>query len=61
MTAADNIKWMRKKGILKHCIMLEQGLNKGTRFENSPTCNAPEFNALDSNCNRDVHCAVQEH
>eukprot|EP00957_Ditylum_brightwellii_P177910 13551307-Ditylum_brightwellii.AAC.1 len=61
MTTTDNINWMQEKGILKYWILTEQGLNKGTRFENSPTGNAPKFNALDNNCNRDVHCAVQEH
>eukprot|EP00957_Ditylum_brightwellii_P039705 3004262-Ditylum_brightwellii.AAC.1 len=61
MTATDNINWIHKKGILKHWILPEQGLKKGTRFKNSPTSNAPEFNALDSNCNRNVHCAVQEY
>eukprot|EP00957_Ditylum_brightwellii_P071015 5396623-Ditylum_brightwellii.AAC.1 len=61
MTANDNINWMREKGILKYWTLPEQGLNKQTRFKNSPTCNAPEFNALDNNCNCDVHCAVQEH
>eukprot|EP00957_Ditylum_brightwellii_P070085 5323055-Ditylum_brightwellii.AAC.1 len=52
---------MEEKGILKHWILPEQGLNKGTRYKNAPTGNAPEFNALDSNCNRNIHCTVLEH
>ena len=61
MTAKETLDWMRNESILKHWILPEQNLNKGTRYENSPTGNAPEFNALDSNCNRDLHCAVLEH
>eukprot|EP00957_Ditylum_brightwellii_P175700 13378142-Ditylum_brightwellii.AAC.1 len=49
------------KNILKHWILPDQGLTKGTCYEQAPLGNAPELNALDSNCNRDIHCAVQEH
>eukprot|EP00957_Ditylum_brightwellii_P182766 13921037-Ditylum_brightwellii.AAC.1 len=31
------------------------------RYENCVPGNAPEFNALDSNLNRDIRCAVLEH
>jgi hypothetical protein len=61
MTSKETIQWMESKNILKHWILPEQGLNKGTRYENAPPGNAPELNALDSNCNRDIHCAVLEH
>eukprot|EP00957_Ditylum_brightwellii_P195545 14900244-Ditylum_brightwellii.AAC.1 len=52
---------MEEKGILKHWILPEQELNKGIQYKNASTGNAPEFNVLDSNCNRDIHCAVLEH
>eukprot|EP00957_Ditylum_brightwellii_P100685 7673287-Ditylum_brightwellii.AAC.1 len=52
---------MQQENILKHWILPEQGLNKGMRYEKAYPCNAPELNALDSNCNRDIHCAVLEH
>eukprot|EP00957_Ditylum_brightwellii_P090941 6925304-Ditylum_brightwellii.AAC.1 len=61
MTATETKQWMEEKGILKHWILSEQGLNKGMRYKNTPTGNAQEFNALDSNCNRDIHYAVLEH
>eukprot|EP00957_Ditylum_brightwellii_P181095 13795124-Ditylum_brightwellii.AAC.1 len=52
---------MEEKGILKHWILPEQGLNKGTQYKNAPTGAAPEFNALGINCNHDIHCTVLEH
>ena len=52
---------MGKENILKHWILPQEGLNKGTRYENAPPGNAPELNALDSNLNQDIHCAVLEH
>eukprot|EP00957_Ditylum_brightwellii_P059805 4540625-Ditylum_brightwellii.AAC.1 len=61
MTANGTVNWMREKRILKHWILPEQGLNKGIRYKNSPPGNAPEFNVLNSNCNCDVRCAIQEH
>ena len=61
MTAKETKQWMNEQGILKHWILPELGLNKGTRYEDRVPGNAPEFNALDSNCNRDIHCAVLEH
>eukprot|EP00957_Ditylum_brightwellii_P115295 8791864-Ditylum_brightwellii.AAC.1 len=51
MTAKETLDWMMNEGILKHLILPEQKLNKGTRYKHSPTGNASEFNALDSNCN----------
>eukprot|EP00957_Ditylum_brightwellii_P096831 7374127-Ditylum_brightwellii.AAC.1 len=53
--------WMQQEGILKHWILPEQGLNSGTQFANTPTGNAPKFNALDSNCNCDIHRTVLRH
>eukprot|EP00957_Ditylum_brightwellii_P010618 804043-Ditylum_brightwellii.AAC.2 len=47
--------------ILKHWILPEKNLNKGTCYENHVPGNAPELNTLDSNLNRDIHCAVLEH
>eukprot|EP00957_Ditylum_brightwellii_P158048 12030873-Ditylum_brightwellii.AAC.1 len=61
MTATETKQWMEERGILKHWILPKQGLNKGTQYKNAPTGNAPEFNALDSSCNRNIHCAVLEH
>eukprot|EP00957_Ditylum_brightwellii_P176049 13405050-Ditylum_brightwellii.AAC.1 len=61
MTANETLEWIRNEGILKHWILPEQNLNKGTRYKHSLTGNAPEFNALDSNCNHNLHCAVLEH
>eukprot|EP00957_Ditylum_brightwellii_P194848 14842925-Ditylum_brightwellii.AAC.1 len=61
MTAKETLDWMRNEGTLKHWILSEQSLNKRTRYEHSPTGNTPEINALDSNCNRNLHCAVLEH
>eukprot|EP00957_Ditylum_brightwellii_P133886 10209503-Ditylum_brightwellii.AAC.1 len=52
------MEWMQAKGILKHWILPEQGLNKGMQYKNAPTGNALEFNTLDSNCNHDIHCDV---
>eukprot|EP00957_Ditylum_brightwellii_P137115 10454894-Ditylum_brightwellii.AAC.1 len=61
MTATETIEWMWGKGILKHWILLEQGLNKGMQYKNASTRNAPEFNALDSSCSCDIYCFVLEH
>eukprot|EP00957_Ditylum_brightwellii_P182248 13884463-Ditylum_brightwellii.AAC.1 len=61
MTANEIVNWRREKGILKHWILPEQGLNKEPRHKISPTDNAPKFNALDCNYNCNVHYAVQEH
>eukprot|EP00957_Ditylum_brightwellii_P111967 8538834-Ditylum_brightwellii.AAC.1 len=61
MTSKETIQWIESKNIVKHWILPEQGLNKGTRYENAPPGNVPELNALDSNRNRDIHCAVLEH
>ena len=61
MTAKSTIDWMEKEKMLKHWILPEQGLNDGTRYSKAPVGNAPELNALDSKCNRDIHCAVLEH
>eukprot|EP00957_Ditylum_brightwellii_P049820 3777044-Ditylum_brightwellii.AAC.1 len=36
-------------------------LNKGTCYKNCVPGNSPEYNALDSNINRDIHCIVLEH
>eukprot|EP00957_Ditylum_brightwellii_P050515 3831612-Ditylum_brightwellii.AAC.1 len=61
MTSTETIQRMESKNILKHWILPEQGLNKGTRYEKAPHGNASELNALDSNCNWDIHCAVLMH
>ena len=61
MMAKSTIDWMEKENMLKHWILPEQGLNDGTRYSKAPVGNAPELNALDSNCNRDIHCAILEH
>ena len=51
MTSRETIEWMAEQNILQHWILPQQGLNKGTRYENAPPGNAPKLNALDSNCN----------
>ena len=61
MTSRETIEWMADQNILQHWILPQQSLNKGTQYENAPPGNVPELNALDSNCNRDIHCAVLEH
>eukprot|EP00957_Ditylum_brightwellii_P019389 1462687-Ditylum_brightwellii.AAC.1 len=61
MTASDTLKWTEEEKILYHWILPEQGLNRGTWYENRVPGNAPEFNALDSNPNCDIHSAVLEH
>eukprot|EP00957_Ditylum_brightwellii_P160641 12229322-Ditylum_brightwellii.AAC.1 len=55
------MEWMEEVDIKKHRILPEQGHNKGTRYDNCVLGNAPEFNALDSNLNCDIHCAILEH
>eukprot|EP00957_Ditylum_brightwellii_P182877 13929998-Ditylum_brightwellii.AAC.1 len=52
---------MKEEKILQHWILPEQGLNRGMRYENHVPGNAPEFNALDSNLNHDIHSEVLEH
>ena len=61
MTASDTLKWMKEEKILQHWILPEQGLNRGTSYENCIPGNAPEFNALDSSLNRNIHSVVLEH
>eukprot|EP00957_Ditylum_brightwellii_P206457 15348502-Ditylum_brightwellii.AAC.1 len=61
MASYETINWIQQEGILKHWILPEQVIISGTQYANAPTGNAPEFNALDSNCNCDIHCAVLEH
>eukprot|EP00957_Ditylum_brightwellii_P204773 15340815-Ditylum_brightwellii.AAC.1 len=52
---------MEEINIIKHWILPEQKLNKGTRYKNSMPGNAPEFNALDSNLNHNTHCDILKH
>ena len=52
---------MKEKDILKHWILPKAGLLNGTRWENSPLGNSPEFNPLDCNLNRDIHEAARLH
>eukprot|EP00957_Ditylum_brightwellii_P124837 9515839-Ditylum_brightwellii.AAC.1 len=52
---------MKEEKILQHWILPEQGLNRGTRYENCVPGNASEFNAFNSNLNCDIHSAVLEH
>eukprot|EP00957_Ditylum_brightwellii_P141718 10797503-Ditylum_brightwellii.AAC.1 len=59
--AHETMKWMEDEGILKHWILREIKLNKGASYENHVPGNSPEYNALDSNINRDIHCAAFEH
>eukprot|EP00957_Ditylum_brightwellii_P063695 4834298-Ditylum_brightwellii.AAC.1 len=61
MTASDTLKWMKEEKIFQHWILPEQGLNRGTRYKNHVPGNAPEFNALNTNLNRNIHSAVLEH
>ncbi len=61
MTANETMEWMEEVDIKKHWILPEQSLNKGMHYENRVPGNALEFNALGSNLNRDIHCAVLEH
>eukprot|EP00957_Ditylum_brightwellii_P021382 1612506-Ditylum_brightwellii.AAC.1 len=50
---------MGGKGILKHWVLPKQGLNNNIgRYVGRPDRNAPEFNALDSNLNCNIHAAV---
>eukprot|EP00957_Ditylum_brightwellii_P170914 13008655-Ditylum_brightwellii.AAC.1 len=55
------MEWMEEVDIKKHWILPKWGLNKGMCYDNRVPGNAPEFNALDSNLNCDIHCAVLEH
>ena len=50
---------MQQKGILKHWILPQNDLLKGTRWHMMPLGNSPEFNPLDCNLNRDLHVRVQ--
>eukprot|EP00957_Ditylum_brightwellii_P096989 7385871-Ditylum_brightwellii.AAC.1 len=47
--------------ILKHWILPEKNLNKGTCYDICVPGNAPELNTLDSNLNCNIHCAVLEY
>ena len=53
--------WMREKGILRHWILPEQGLNKGTRWANSPTGDSPKLMPMDNNLNKDVKTGLKFH
>eukprot|EP00957_Ditylum_brightwellii_P180702 13765828-Ditylum_brightwellii.AAC.1 len=61
MTASDTLKWMKEEKIFQYWILPEQGLNRGTWYENCIPGNAPELNALDSNLNCDIYSVVLEH
>eukprot|EP00957_Ditylum_brightwellii_P198095 15092260-Ditylum_brightwellii.AAC.1 len=61
MISSKTVNWTQQEGIVKHWILPEQGLNSGTQYANTPSGNAPKFNALDSNCNCDIHCTCLEH
>lgn len=59
MTAKETVDWMQTKGYLKHWVLPELNLNKGTVYANRPVGNSPEIMPLDCSLNQDVHCAVQ--
>eukprot|EP00957_Ditylum_brightwellii_P088078 6709480-Ditylum_brightwellii.AAC.3 len=55
------MKQMDEQVILKHWILPEKGLNKGMCCKNQVPGNMSELNALNSNINRDIYCAVLDH
>ena len=62
MMSAKNRRWMAEQGILKHQILPENGLNANIKgYKERIPGNQPELNALDSNCNQDVHSAANKH
>jgi hypothetical protein len=61
MTSKETRDWARQEGHLKHWILPEQGLNKGTDWEFIPCGNSPEYMPLDSYLNKDLKDAVNRH
>ena len=61
MTSNSCKNWMKKEGILDRWLLPTMGLNKGTRYEDSPTGNSPEMMQLDCSLFQDLHRAVQRH
>eukprot|EP00957_Ditylum_brightwellii_P019576 1476234-Ditylum_brightwellii.AAC.1 len=55
MMAHEAMKLMEEEGILKHWILPEKQSNKGMCYKNHVPESTPEFNALNSNINRDIH------
>ena len=53
-------EYMSQKGILSHWVLPMNDLNKDTFWDGRPTGNSPEFNPLDRNLFRDLHCAVRQ-
>ena len=67
MTAKSTVQWMKQKNYYKRWLIPQNGLNAGTRYENRPVGNRPEFMPLDNSLNADIqyslslHCALTAH
>jgi len=65
LTSESCKEWMRQRGILKHWILPEQGLQDNdpdlSRYANNPVGNSPDFMPLDTSLNRDMHTDVNRH
>ena len=59
MTAKECREYMEEKGVLKHWILPELGLNDTfARFKGVPLGNSPELMPLDASLNKDVDDGV---
>jgi predicted flap endonuclease-1-like 5' DNA nuclease len=58
LSAEKTQKEMDARGLLRHWILPELGLNAGTRYARHPTGNRPELMPWDCSCNADIVNAV---
>ena len=61
MTSKECKKWMDEKGILKHWILPENGLNDGTNYAKRPVGNSPEMMPLDCSLFQDLLLGIRSH
>jgi len=61
MTAADTRAWMEEKGYLKHWLLPQLGLLKGTRYEHKLPGDSPELMPMDSTLNKDIDDSAKRH
>ena len=61
MTSIDTRNWMKQEGIYDRWLLPSNGLNAGTRYENSPVGNSPELMPLDTTLFQDLKLSVQRH
>ena len=61
LCSAETRNELEKRGILKHWILPENGLNAGTVFALRPTGNRPEYMPWDTSLNKCLIDAVMYH